>query len=81
MDSLKENLTTVAVILCTFLGLLFVVSFIITIISRYECASYGEITGLKVKFAVATCYVNSGGKYIPYAEYRNKDVGNKIIVK
>ena len=73
------------VILGKFLILIFIiffgVFFFIYSVSKYDCIGYGETTGLQVKFVVNKCYVNSGGKYIPYSEYMNKDVGHKIIVK
>ena len=81
MSSFKENLVFFAQALGALFTCLCLLFFITSSVSRYECASYGEITGLQVKFAITKCYVNSGGKYIPYSEYVNKDVGNKIIVK
>lgn len=80
IDDLVEAVKIYGIILVIFLCVAIPVFFVVNGISRYECKAYGDVTGLKTKFAAFTCYVNYGDKYIPYAEYMKKDVGNKIII-
>lgn len=48
----------------------------------YECGYYARQTGSRTEFnIVAGCYVESGGKLIPYSEFKARAITNEDVAK
>lgn len=53
-----------------------------TTVAWYKCGYYARQTELRTEFnTVAGCYVESGGKMIPYSEFKARAITNEDVAK
>jgi hypothetical protein len=45
---------------------------LILLVDSWQCAKYEEATGKPTKYSGAMCYVQDGGKWYAWAEYKHR---------
>lgn len=41
-------------------------------LGSYSCSQYESVTGKQTRFSGLECYINDGGKWYAWAEYKNR---------
>lgn len=46
---------------------------------NWECSNYSEVTGRKTRVAAGSCYIEDGGQWYAWAEYKHRFVANGAL--
>lgn len=80
-DDIKDFLMFIVAMVCTTAAIVSVIVGIAWVSNKVECSSYEDMTGRATKFSWGTCYVNDGSTFIPYTEYKELQVGKKVVLQ
>lgn len=73
MNSFFEDVVVpVAVIVGVCAAALAAIVAVLSALTAYQCAQYETVTGKPTKFAGMECYINDGGKWFAWSEYKNR---------
>lgn len=81
LDDIVEFFIFMVAITCVVVGVVLAIMGIAWVSNKVECTSYADMTGRATKFNWGTCYVNDGSTFIPYTEYKELQVGKKVVLQ